>query len=139
LVDRTLGNYFRAVSGRSTVVDTAQKAGAGGPEKGAVMGDTYRDPVDHVRTTRSHAGESMIDVLRWPGYLLVVAGVIAVVGCLAAFGTGHQSQGMTTGVVAVGTMTFGLVWLAVEHRRVRRIEDRWYDAHPEVPRQRPAS
>ena len=31
------------------------------------MGDTYRDPVDHVRTTRSHAGESMIDVLRWPG------------------------------------------------------------------------
>ena len=108
-------------------------------KKGSVMGDTYRDPVDHVRTTRSHAGESMIDVLRWPGYVLVVAGVIAVVGCLAAFGTGHQSQGMTTGVVAVATMTFGLVWLAFEHRRVRRIEDRWYDAHPEVPRQRPAS
>lgn len=103
------------------------------------MGDTYRDPVDHVRTTRSHAGESMIDVLRWPGYLLVVAGVLAVVGCLAAFGTGHESQGMTTGVIAVAAMTFGLVWLAAEHRRVRRIEDRWYDAHPEVPRQRPAS
>jgi FtsH-binding integral membrane protein len=103
------------------------------------MGDTYRDPVDHVRTTRSHAGESMIDVLRWPGYLLVVAGVIAVVGSLAAFGTGHQAQGMATGIVAVATMTFGLVWLAIEHRRVRRIEERWHDAHPDVRRQRPAS
>lgn len=103
------------------------------------MGDTYRDPVDHVRTTRSHAGQSMIDVVSWPGYLLVVAGVIAVVGSLTAFGTGHQSQGMATGVVAVAMMTSGLVWLAIEHRRVRRIEDRWHDAHPEVRRQRPAS
>ena len=38
------------------------------------MGDTYRDPVDHFRTTRPLAGESLIDVLHWPGYLLVVAG-----------------------------------------------------------------
>ncbi len=103
------------------------------------MGDTYRDPVDHLRTTRSHAGESMIDVLRWPGYLLVVAGVIAVVGSLAAFGTGHQDQGTTTGIIAVATMTVGLLWLAIEHRRVRRIEERWHDAHPDVRRQRPAS
>lgn len=103
------------------------------------MGDTYRDPVDHVRTTRSHAGESMIDVVSWPGYLLVVAGVIAVVGSLAAFGTGHQAQGMTTGIIAVATMTVGLVWLAIEHRRVRRIEERWHDAHPDALRQRPAS
>lgn len=103
------------------------------------MGDTYRDPVDHVRTTRSHAGESMIDVVSWPGYLLVVAGVIAVVGSLAAFGTGHHDQGMTTGIVAVVTMAIGLVWLAIEHRRVRRIEERWHDAHPDAHRQRPAS
>jgi FtsH-binding integral membrane protein len=103
------------------------------------MGDTYRDPVDHVRTTRSHAGESMIDVASWPGYLLLVTGVIAVVGCLAAFGTGHQTQGMTTGVIAVVALTFGLVYVAFEHRRVRRIEDRWYQAHPEVRRQPPAS
>lgn len=103
------------------------------------MGDTYRDPVDHVRTTRSHAGQSMIDVVGWPGYLLVVAGVIAVVGSLTAFGTGHPSQGMATGVIAVATMTIGLAWIAIEHWRVRRIEDRWYDAHPDARRQRPAS
>ena len=28
------------------------------------MGDTYRDPVDHLRTTRPLAGESLIDVVR---------------------------------------------------------------------------
>ncbi|MDT5143988.1 MAG: hypothetical protein QOE52_1840 [Mycobacterium sp.] len=81
----------------------------------------------------------MIDVVCWPGYLLVVAGVMAVAASLTAFGTGHQSQGMATGVVAVAAMTFGLVWLAIEHRRVRKIEDRWYDAHAGVRRQRPAS
>lgn len=101
------------------------------------MGDTYHDPVDHLRTTRTHAGESMIDVASWPGYLLVLLGVIATVGSLAAFGTGHGAQGMTTGVAAVLAVTLGLVWVAVEHRRVRRIAERWYDQHPDVRRQRP--
>lgn len=103
------------------------------------MGDTFRDPVDHLRTTRPLAGESLIDVLHWPGYLMVVAGVICGVGSLAAFGTHHYSQGMTAGVVAVAVTVVGLVWLAFEHRRVRRIADRWYAEHPEVRRQRLAS
>jgi hypothetical protein len=38
------------------------------------MGDTFHDPVDHLRTTRPFAGESLIDVLHWPGYLLVDLG-----------------------------------------------------------------
>jgi hypothetical protein len=100
------------------------------------MGDTYRDPVDHLRTTRPLAGESLIDVLHWPGYLMVVAGVIGVVGSLAAFGTGHDQQGMTAGVLAVAVTVLGLVWLAIEHRRIRKIADRWYAEHPEVRRQR---
>ncbi len=103
------------------------------------MGDNFHDPVDHLRTTRQLAGESMIDVVHWPGYLLVVAGLVGVCGSLAAFGTGHQHVGMTAGVTAVIVMVLGLVWLAVEHRRVRRIADRWYDQHPEVRRQRLAS
>ncbi len=103
------------------------------------MGDTFRDPVDHRRTTRPLAGESMIDVLSWPGYLLVAMGLSFLVGSLAAFGTGHGSEGMTTGVAAVVAVSLGLVWLLVEHRRIRRIADRWYDEHPEVQRQRPSS
>jgi len=103
------------------------------------MGDTYHDPVDHLRTTRPLAGESLIDVLHWPGYLMVVAGVVAVCGSLAAFGTGHQQEGMTAGVTAVVVTVAGLVWLAVEHRRIRGIFERWSTEHPDVPRQWPAS
>lgn len=103
------------------------------------MGDTYHDPVDHLRTTRPLAGESLIDVLHWPGYLMVVAGVIGVCGSLAAFGSGHQHEGMTVGVCGILVMVVGLVWLAIEHRRVRRIFNEWYVEHPDVSRQRPAS
>lgn len=103
------------------------------------MGDTYHDPVDHLRTTRPFAGESLIDVLHWPGYLLMVAGLIGTCGSLAAFATGHHHEGMTAGVTAVIAVALGLIWLAVEHRRIRRIADRWYSEHPEVLRQWPAS
>lgn len=103
------------------------------------MGDTYHDPVDHLRTTRPLAGESLIDVLHWPGYLMVVAGVIGVCGSLAAFGSGHQHEGMTVGVCGILVMVVGLVWLAIEHRRVRRIFNEWYVEHSDVSRQRPAS
>ena len=103
------------------------------------MGDTYHDPVDHLRTTRPLAGESLIDVMHWPGYLFVVAGVIGVCASLAAFGTGHQHEGMTAGVTAVVVMVLGLGWLAVEHRRIRGIFERWSAEHPDVPRQWPAS
>ncbi|MGB9227563.1 MAG: protein UsfY [Mycobacterium sp.] len=100
------------------------------------MGDTYRDPVDHLRTTRPLAGESLIDVLHWPGYLLIVAGLIGGVASLSAFGTGHSTEGMIAGVVGISAATIGVIWLSIEHRRIRRIADRWYAEHPEVRRQR---
>lgn len=103
------------------------------------MGDNYHDPVDHLRTTRPLAGESLIDVLHWPGYLLMVASVIAACGSLAAFASGHHHEGMTAGVIGIIAAVLGLVWLAVEHRRIRRVADRWYAEHPEVYRQWPAS
>lgn len=103
------------------------------------MGDSFRDPVDHVRTTRPFAGESMIDIVNWPGYLLIAASVIADAACLAAFASGLDTQGLVLVVVSIATTVLGLTWLAVEHRRVRRIADRWYAQHPDAQRQRPAS
>lgn len=102
------------------------------------MGDTYHDPVDHLRTTRPLAGESLIDVVHWPGYVLVLAGVVGACGSLAAFGTGHRHEGITAGLIAVVVAVLGLLWVTVEHWRVRRIAERWYAEHPEAHRQRPA-
>lgn len=93
----------------------------------------FRDPVDHVRTTRTHAGESMIDVANWPGYLIVVSGVVAIVGCIAALGTGHRGVAVTAAVTAVIGVTCGITWLVTEHLRIRRVERRWYKEHPEAP------
>ncbi|MGH3561099.1 MAG: protein UsfY [Mycobacterium sp.] len=99
------------------------------------MGDTFHDPVDHMRTTRPHAGRAVIDVVSWPGYLLVVLGMVAGVGCLVAFGTGHDPQGEHIAVVAVITVVVGVLWLLVEHKRIRRVHDQWHLAHPEMHRQ----
>lgn len=71
------------------------------------MGDTYRDPIDHFRATRPLAGESLIDVLHWPGYIMVLAGVFGVVGSLAAFGTGHDHEGTAAAVAAVVVTVIG--------------------------------
>ncbi|HXY64783.1 MAG TPA: protein UsfY [Mycobacterium sp.] len=103
------------------------------------MGDTFHDPVDHVRTTRLHAGESLIDPRSWPGHLLIVIGVVAIFRCLATFGAGHSDRGVIAAAIAIVAVTSGVLWLVVEHRRVCRVEDRWHEHHPGVQRQRPAS
>jgi general stress protein CsbA len=94
------------------------------------VGDTHRDPTDHFRTTHQHAGESMIDVYCWPGLFLMAVGVIALIGSVAAAAYGHQEWLLTTGVVALVAIVVGGLWIAVEHRRVRRIEMRWLADHP---------
>lgn len=81
----------------------------------------------------------MINVRSWAGYVLVLAGVIGVFGCLVAFGTGHSYRREVMGAIAVVAATSGLMWVVIEHRRVRRLELRWLAEHPDVPRQRPAS
>lgn len=102
------------------------------------MGDTFHDPVDHVRTTRPHAGRAMIDVLGWPGYSLLVIGMVAGIGCLAAFGTGNDRQGVEVAVLAVLAAALGAVWLLFEHRRIGRVNHQWHLAHAEM-RQRPST
>ncbi|ORV49288.1 UsfY protein [Mycolicibacter engbaekii] len=99
------------------------------------MGDTFHDPVDHVRTTRPHAGRAMIDVLGWPGYSLLVVGMVAAIACLAAFGTGHERQGVEVAVLAVLAASLGTVWLLFEDRRIGRVNRQWHMAHAEAPRQ----
>lgn len=96
------------------------------------MGDTARDPVDHHRTTRAHAGETMKNTAEAPGILLLAVGVVAFVVCLAGFALGQIGVGVASLVVALLAAGAGLAWLAMEGRRVRDVEREWLTEHPEA-------
>jgi membrane associated rhomboid family serine protease len=98
-----------------------------------------KDPVDHARTTRPHAGESMTDTKNMPALIVIGLALVSFVGSLAGFATGHHDTGLVFSSIAVAGFVIGLVWLAVEHRRVRNIEERWYAEHPQAKRQPPSS
>ncbi|MHA3023274.1 protein UsfY [Mycobacterium sp. BMJ-28] len=98
-----------------------------------------KDPVDHTRTTRPHAGESMKDNVIMPALILIGVALVLFVASLSAFATGHFDVGVTVAVLSAAGMIIGALWLGLEHVRVRRIEERWYAAHPEAIRQRPNS
>jgi hypothetical protein len=106
--------------------------------EGAAM-KSPKDPVDHVRTTRPHAGESMTDTKNMPALILIGVALVCFVGSLAAHATSHHGTGMVFGALALAGFAIGLLWLFVEHRRVRNIEERWYAEHPYAHRQRPSS
>jgi protein-S-isoprenylcysteine O-methyltransferase Ste14 len=97
------------------------------------------DPVDHARTTRPHAGESMTDTKNMPALIVIGVALASFVGALAAHATNHHSTGLVFGAISAVLLAVGLVWLWVEHRRVRGIEQRWYAEHPDAQRQRPSS
>lgn len=98
-----------------------------------------RDPVDHTRTTRTHAGESMTDNVIMPALVVIGVALVLFVGCLSAFATQHHDVGLMLAALSGAGFVIGALWMAVEHVRVRRLEERWYAEHPEVVRQRPAS
>lgn len=97
------------------------------------------DPVDHTRTTRPHAGETMKDNRNMPALALIGVGVVLFVACLFAFATGNSGVGVILAILAAVGILGGGLWLAIAHLRVRRMEDRWYAEHPDVIRQTPNS
>jgi protein-S-isoprenylcysteine O-methyltransferase Ste14 len=103
------------------------------------VGDASPDPVDHARTTRQHAGESMKNGANAPGLALLAAGVIATVVCLTSLATGYNSVAVTAALIAVLGYVAGAVWLVIAHRRVRAVEQQWLAEHPSVSQQPPTS
>jgi len=98
-----------------------------------------KDPVDHARTTRPHAGESMTDTKIMPALIVIGVALACFIGALTAHATSHHSTGYVFGSISAVVLILGLAWLAIEHRRVRGVEERWYAEHPEAHRQRPSS
>jgi membrane associated rhomboid family serine protease len=103
------------------------------------MGDSYPDPVDHVRTTRPHAGETVKNGANVPGLISGAVAVVLLVSGLFAFAAGHSVVGV---VCVVGALVLGVVaavWVNRTHRKVRAAEQDWLQKHPEAPAQPPSS
>lgn len=88
------------------------------------MGDRSDDPVDHHRTTDPRAGEAMKDTAKAPGFILLAAGVVAFVICLASFTVKQIGVGVAAIVVALLAAGAGLGWLGMERRRLRAVQRR---------------
>ena len=94
------------------------------------MGDTHDDPTDHSRTTQPHAGITVKDNFFWPGLILLVVAMIALIGTAGAAAYRHYEWLPTTVLIAVLGAVAGALWLVVEYRRVTRIDAQWDAVHP---------
>ena len=95
------------------------------------MKGAHQDPVDHSRTTQPHAGESFIDTLWLPGLILIMVGTVTIAGFIAATAYGHPGLQLPLGFIAGALVTAGAILIALEHHRVKRVEQRWMAAHPD--------
>ncbi|PRC41684.1 hypothetical protein C6A85_000000114390 [Mycobacterium sp. ITM-2017-0098] len=103
------------------------------------MPDTSKDPVDHARTTRQHAGETMKAGVNAPGLIAVGLGVLSVVIGLFSFANGTRTTGIVAVVLAVLLIGGGLGWLALRHRKVQEQQQEWHENHPEAHYEPPTS
>lgn len=95
------------------------------------MKGAHRDPVDHVRTTLPHSGESFIDTLWLPGLLLIGIGTVLIAGTVAATAYGNQDLSLILALIAGALVTAGALLITLEHQRVKRVERQWLKEHPE--------
>ena len=103
------------------------------------MPDTSRDPVDHARTYRQHAGETMKAGINGPGLIAVGLGVLSLVVGLFAFANGSRTTGIVAVVIVAMLGGGGLAWLALSHCKVRDKQQDWHWEHPEAPYEPPTS
>jgi hypothetical protein len=94
------------------------------------MGDTHADPTDHSRTTQPHAGIAVKDNFFWPGLILLVVATSGLISTAAEAAYGHYEWLGTSVLIAVLAAVAATLWLAVELRRVTRIDAQWDAAHP---------
>jgi hypothetical protein len=97
------------------------------------------DPVDHQRTSRQHAGESLTHAANAPGLAWVALAVVALVIGLYAFATGHALVGSVVVLLAAASGAAGVAWLLQTHRRVRSAELRWQARNSDKPAPPPSS
>jgi hypothetical protein len=104
------------------------------------VGLPRRDPIDHERTTRRHAGESVNNGVNAPGVAGVAVAVVALIGGLFALATGHVAAGSIAVFLAALLAATGAGWLIDAHRQVRKAElQQWEATHFDGPAPPPSS
>jgi multisubunit Na+/H+ antiporter MnhB subunit len=104
-----------------------------------MMGNKSPDPVDHVRTTRKHAGQNVKNTAAMPALIMIGVAALCVALCLGLIAAGETVPGIIAGVVSVLLFAAGFSWLTRERRRVRRVEAQYLEEHPEADAQTPTS
>jgi putative Ca2+/H+ antiporter (TMEM165/GDT1 family) len=100
---------------------------------------TPNDPVDHARTTRPHAGETMKDTKNMPALILLGLALFSFVGALVAHASDEHSVGIIFGCISAVLFIAAGVWFLIEHRRVKSIEEQWHADHPDISPQTPSN
>ncbi len=103
------------------------------------MPDTSRDPVDHARTYRQHAGETVKSGLNAPGIAAVGVGVLSFAVGLFSFANGSRTTGVVAVILAAVLAVGGLAWLALRHRNVQEQQVDWHRANPDAHYEPPTS
>jgi multisubunit Na+/H+ antiporter MnhB subunit len=103
------------------------------------MGNTAKDPVDHARTTRKHAGQNMKNTAAMPALIAIGVGVAALIIGVYLLAAGGVIASIVAGVVALVLIAAGFGWLARERRRVRRAEAQFVAEHRDADLQTPSS
>lgn len=96
------------------------------------MGNTSQDPVDHARTARRYAGETMKNTRSVPGLVLSGLGVLAFVIGLYLIAVGNTGGGIAGLIAAAVLGAAGTAAILGAHRRVVRQDRQWLAAHPEA-------
>lgn len=103
------------------------------------MPDNSVDPVDHARTTRQHAGETMKAGHNAPGLIGVALGVLSLVIGLYLLANAMTSGGVVAVVLAVVLIGGGLFWLNRMHHKVQLEQRDWHAKNPEAHYEPPTS
>lgn len=93
------------------------------------MGDTARDPVDHVRTNCQLTGETMKDGRIVPGLLLAAVGVFALASGVHLLAIGSVAAAALSAGIAVLLGGLGVACILAEHHRVVHQQQRWQAGH----------
>ena len=94
------------------------------------MSDNSRDSVNHDRLAGRTENEPAQTFGWTPGLSVVLAGVLAIVVCVANFALGEVTAGIAAAIVGMLAFGAGLDWISMDRRRIRQEEREWFASHP---------